>query len=1237
MRLFRGDCNVLHPVLGVFLTCASIFGVEAELRLYEIVSGPAEETLVIAAEQGRLELVFTSDIVVGIQTNSIEGKLSALDALDRMLEGTLLVAVPVSEGSAFGIVKRAEEEDFDSPLTIETTQNTESLIGKKTEMNPENNNWLKALAAVLTLGITTLPGQLSAQEEDEDVYQLNPFTVQDDETVGYLATTTLAGTRIKSNLKDLAAAISIYTEEFIEDTASTDITDLLVYAVGVEVDGMNGNFTAATGTGAFDTFDFTALNLQRQTSTRVRGLANADRTRNYFGSIIPLDSYNVGRVVVNRGANNILFGLGSPAGIINQNLAQPLSVAKNRLRIRTDEFGSIRGSFDVNRVLVEDKVNFRLMGLHSDQRYQQDPAYTKNQRIYGAVDFHLTESTVLKINAEVGDLISAPTVNAPPRDRFTNWWKPDVGQPTLPLGLDFRDRDFLKIDGTPIVSGTAQIGMIENSVPILGMRPIWNRPLPQANLNLAPYDALRANRQRNFRPMFTTLNAESRRIRLRPTRPGAPGATIEDAFVQSPQIHDRSVFDYRNDNLPGRNSLRWNDIEAYNFSFQQTFFDGNAGIELSYDSQQFDSGRFNLLGGNWRSTISMDINEGYPDGAPNPNLGRAFLSGFPAFTENEERRESERALIYFNFDAEEHWGGFGKWLGQHTLTGLHEKSVRRTLTYHGPGFALEPAYGEAVGIVATQNRYNGQLKLGFGQYLVGDIDNFIGTTSPAGANLRKPSDTFEYPTSFTMVNISPVDRSFVRKEYAVLNWRDNKEEFISSSGLDSIEVESLVFALQSKFFADRLVTTMGWRKDKDNRWVADSLNGTEFRNALGTHDLSGLVLDDDDLFPGEGDETFSWGAVYHVPDALLGKDSGLDLSFYYNSSENFNPNVTVRTPIAERFGEAFPAPNGESMDYGTTLGLFDGRLVVKAGWFETSENSSLYGGLGGPYGWYFAVLPSRIYQYNSLADIEAAGFDDALPIEGVQTAYNYRWISDPDDPGFLTLETGGEASGSIGDVAHTVSTGFELELIYNPNRNLRLFMNVAKQKAIRTGIAETGGPEMERLFALWNKPEILNLWVVDPESATQVVGTTAEFRVRQQIANMRSLRTENGRKSSALRDWRANMGGNYSFDNGWGFGGAMRWQDKPTIGYSIIDHPELGPIRNIDSPVYGASDTKVDMWIRHRRTIFDDKVNWTLQLNIRNLLDKDDLIDVNLNFAGLPNIVRFNEGRRLILSSTFDF
>jgi outer membrane receptor protein involved in Fe transport len=78
-------------------------------------------------------------------------------------------------------------------------------------------------------------------------------------------------------------------------------------------------------------------------------------------------------------------------------------------------------------------------------------------------------------------------------------------------------------------------------------------------------------------------------------------------------------------------------------------------------------------------------------------------------------------------------------------------------------------------------------------------------------------------------------------------------------------------------------------------------------------------------------------------------------------------------------------------------------------------------------------------------------------------------------------------------------------------------------------------------------------------------------------------------------------------------------------------------IRDVDNRIFGSSEYQLDLWLRHRRTIFDDKVNWTLQLNIRNVLDEDDLIDVRLNYAGLPNIVRFNEGRRFILSTTFDF
>lgn len=1220
--------------------------IAAETRSFDLEAGNARATLREFARQASVSVVMDRQNIQGVQTNKVFGVFTPKHALERMLDGTSLAFNEDLETGAFAVtqseVSVAEIATKDPEVQTPELENKQEI--EMNEKNRTNRGLFKGLLAVALASSPNLSGQDDLNDGNDEVFELSPFTVDASEDTGYRATTTIAGTRIKTQLRDIASSISVYTEEFIEDTGSTDITDLLVYAVGVEVDGMNGNFTSAVGSGNFDTVDFSAQALQNQTSTRVRGLDDADRTRNFFGSIVPIDAYNVDRVVINRGANNILFGLGSPAGIINQSLAQPMAEDSNEFKVRTDDSGSIRGSFDVNRVFAEDKVRLRLIGLHNDQRYQQESAYRKEQRIYGAVDFNLTKNTKLKINGEVGDMNSAPAVNGPPNDRFTNWWKPDVGQPTIPIGQDFRDRDFLGIDGTTLPGGNDNQVFFDGSTPVFGVRPIRIAPIPEADLDLASYDALNPARQNTFRPMFTSHNTEARRIRLRPTRAGLPGfedvvATLEDSFVQSDQIHDTSVFDYRNDTIAGRNNIMWHDIEAFNISLQQTFFEGNAGIELSYDSQKFDSGFFNLLAGGFRTTVSLDVNEGYPDGSPNPNFGRAFLPSRSSFSQNEESRESQRAVFYFNLDAEEHLDGIGKWLGQHSFTGLFEKSNKRQRGYSGPGFALEDRWGSTIGMNPNAIQYDGGLRLGTAQYLDASVDSFIGVSGPEGANLRLPSNTLQYPSSINMVYVDPVDRSFTSGDFSVLNWRDNQAALTTGSFMNELEVQSVAIALQSRFLSDNLITTIGWRDDQDDRWVANSLSGTTFENTLGTHDLSGLAIDDSNLFAGEGDQTVSWGAVFHVPDSLLSRDSGVGLSFHYNESENFNPNVRVRKPIADRFGEEFGAPNGDSTDFGATISLLDGKLVAKGTWYETNQKQTADTGPGGPYGWYFVNLPQAIYQWNTTAEIQASGFDAALPSEGVQTAYNYRFMPDPDRPEFTLLEIDGIGAG---DISQTVSEGFELELIYNPNANLRLFMNAAKQKAVRTGIAQTGGAEMERLFSLWNTPEILGLWRVERDSGIDANNSFADFRIIQQIAELRSLVTQNGQKSDALRDWRFNMGGMYSFDDdsslkGWAVGGALRWQDKPTIGYPIIDDPELGALRDISNPVFGSSEAQIDFWLRHRRMIFDDKVDWTMQLNIRNLTDEDDLVDAFLNYAGLPNIVRFNEGRRFILSSTFGF
>ena len=79
-----------------------------------------------------------------------------------------------------------------------------------------------------------------------------------------------------------------------------------------------GNFSGGSTGGPGNTSP--SENLGPQTSTRLRGLAGASEARNFYNTSIPLDGYNIDRVEVNRGANAILFGTGSPAGIINSSL-----------------------------------------------------------------------------------------------------------------------------------------------------------------------------------------------------------------------------------------------------------------------------------------------------------------------------------------------------------------------------------------------------------------------------------------------------------------------------------------------------------------------------------------------------------------------------------------------------------------------------------------------------------------------------------------------------------------------------------------------------------------------------------------------------------------------------------------------------------------------------------------------------------------------------------------------------
>lgn len=109
-------------------------------------------------------------------------------------------------------------------------------------MNKLLLHWYKLwLCAMLPVA---LPLAIQAQEDDDkkEIFELSPFDIEASEDDGYMAQTTLAGSRIRTSIRDIGASLAIITQEYLEDTGATDGESLLANIGNVEVGGTLGNF-----------------------------------------------------------------------------------------------------------------------------------------------------------------------------------------------------------------------------------------------------------------------------------------------------------------------------------------------------------------------------------------------------------------------------------------------------------------------------------------------------------------------------------------------------------------------------------------------------------------------------------------------------------------------------------------------------------------------------------------------------------------------------------------------------------------------------------------------------------------------------------------------------------------------------------------------------------------------------------------------------------------------------------
>lgn len=798
---------------------------------------------------------------------------------------------------------------------------------------------------------TTL-SPVSAQETEDEVFELSPFSVEAADNEGYRATSTLAGTRIKSELRDIGSSVSILTDELFEDTGATDASTILSYATNVEVGGVNGNFADAQFTGG----RANPSDQQRmpQNSQRVRGLAEASLTRGYFLTDIPFDNYNSDRVTINRGPNSLLFGIGKPGGVIN-NAVNQASLGKDfgEVSVRFGERGSYRTTLDVNRVLIEDRLSLRLSALKEKTEYQQRPTYEDDSRVYAAFEGVLFKNessdffdrTVLKGNYENGTIKGTPPSILPPVEGVSDWFSlPDrdtyeaITGTTLPAYFDDGSWSSKMIvdtsRGANFATVPAPVGdLVTIQMPLVYATPGAQTPsigLSDPSIAGAMGRVIwQAGVHPGFDERFDTIG--SRSVVVKGFLPG----------FTAPTINDTGIFDNRNIALGGELNFVESDFDATNVALEQTFWGGKAGFEVAFDTQSFNNFAqlpFDAGSGSNNSALDLwvDMNTHLSNGDENPNVGRVAIRnrGTPRRVTQIER-EATRLTAFGEVDFTNRDTGL-KNLGRHVFTGMHNtQEIDSDLRNYQYTWGDASADTDVFDILFT-NKSGGRILVPSIYYLTDSltdpsIQSFsdVRIDQPITAALPQAGDIYKvhYNTRPPVINgdgsVGFIDDFLV-------------EDTLWSGNHTRQEVTSQVVSWQSFFFDGNIVGLVGWRRDEAENFEKIGTNSTRLPN--GELDPAGFELKADPSTVVEKD-TLTKSLVAHLPMTFPG---GTEISFHYNESENFEP-VGVRR---DALNQIVSNPVSETKEYGITFEFFDRKMSARLNWFETVNDFGSCGCVG---------------------------------------------------------------------------------------------------------------------------------------------------------------------------------------------------------------------------------------------------------------------------------------------------
>ncbi|MBV7537514.1 TonB-dependent receptor [Duganella sp. sic0402] len=323
--------------------------VAVDIRINAQPLAPALDAL---ARQTRLELIVQPALVAGKSAPAVQGRMTARDALQMLLQGSGLVA------------------DIDGTVVTVRASRRED-------------------AAMQTLA----PVSVSAQA------LLSPTT----EGTGSYTTGAVSIGKGEQALKDIPQSISVVTRQLLDEQNLTTLYDTLASTTGVTIQQspQGGKYIYSRG------FDLTTV--QYDGVPLNRGMYG--RASNLSAGTVIYD-----RVEVLRGAAGLLQGAGNPGGAVNLVRKRPLLSDATSVVAKAGSWDSYGVQLDASRVLNEQgTLRARVVADYEDKHAFIDYVDRRSPTLFATVEYDVTPQTQLNLALSSEEVRGTPFLNGLPR------------------------------------------------------------------------------------------------------------------------------------------------------------------------------------------------------------------------------------------------------------------------------------------------------------------------------------------------------------------------------------------------------------------------------------------------------------------------------------------------------------------------------------------------------------------------------------------------------------------------------------------------------------------------------------------------------------------------------------------------------------------------------------------------------------------------------------------------------